>query len=263
MVDHRYYETRCAACTSWTPRRAGQGVGPAVGGDRLSEWRLVGPGLAVLIVALAYRFRLSRARIREFLGEWLGLDLSVGTIHRTPTKPARRWPQWKDRLVAAVLASTLLHADETPWPEHDQTLWLWVFRSLTVTVYYVAGRGKELLENVLEGFTGWLMSDGWGLPALSTPAALLGAPDPQGAGLGTAWRPRGPGLWRAVLSTLESLMAVYAAREGPPPVALPTPQALTLAALRAACEQRQGHATPKPTPWRWSCSTTGRSSSRS
>jgi transposase len=56
----------------------------------------------------------------------------------------------------------LLHADETPWPEHDQTLWLWVFRSLTVTLYYVAGRGKELLENVLEGFTGWLMSDGWG-----------------------------------------------------------------------------------------------------
>ena len=49
-----------------------------------------------------------------------------------------------------------------------------------------------------------------------------------------------------VLSTLESLMAaVYAAREGPSPVALPTPQALTLAALRAACEQRQGHAHPK------------------
>ena len=37
-----------------------------------------------------------------------------------------------------------------------------MFRSLTVTLYYVAGRGKELLENVLEGFTGWLMSDGWG-----------------------------------------------------------------------------------------------------
>jgi hypothetical protein len=34
--------------------------------------RLVGPGLATLIVALSLRFRLSRARIQEFLDDWLG-----------------------------------------------------------------------------------------------------------------------------------------------------------------------------------------------
>ncbi|MFZ1830811.1 MAG: transposase [Candidatus Competibacteraceae bacterium] len=32
---------------------------------------------------------------------------------------------------------------------------------MTVTLSSVAGRGKELVENVLDGFTGWLMSDGW------------------------------------------------------------------------------------------------------
>ena len=70
----------------WTsdPAVAGQGaVDPLLAGIELSEWRLVGPGLAALIVALALRFRLSRARIREFLGEWLGLKLSIGTIHQT------------------------------------------------------------------------------------------------------------------------------------------------------------------------------------
>ena len=36
-----------------------------------------------------------------------------------------------------------------------------MFTAATVTLYSVAGRGKELVENVLEGFTGWLMSDGW------------------------------------------------------------------------------------------------------
>lgn len=198
VVDHRYYETLCA-CGHRTRAGAGQGVvDPLLAGIELSEWRLVGPGLAVLIVALAYRFRLSRARIREFLGEWLGLDLSVGTIHRTLHEAGAAVAPVEDELVEAVLASTLLHADETPWPEHDQTLWLWVFRSLTVTLYYVAGRGKELLENVLEGFTGWLMSDGWGAYR-HYPRRLrcLGAPDPQGAGLGTEWRPRGPSLWRA------------------------------------------------------------------
>ena len=54
---------------------AGQGIAdPLLGGIELSEWRLVGPGLAALIVALALRFRLWRARIQEFLAEWLGLQ---------------------------------------------------------------------------------------------------------------------------------------------------------------------------------------------
>ena len=41
------------------------------------------------------------------------------------------------------------------------------------------------------------------------------------------------------------MAAVYAAREGPPPIALPTQHAPRLAALRAACAQRQGSAHPK------------------
>ncbi len=48
-----------------------------------SEWRLVGPGLAALIICLAYRMRFLRVRIQEFLHDWLGLALSVGTIHNT------------------------------------------------------------------------------------------------------------------------------------------------------------------------------------
>lgn len=46
----------------------GQGVvDPLLVGIELCEWRLVEPGLSALIVALVLRFRLSRARIREFL----------------------------------------------------------------------------------------------------------------------------------------------------------------------------------------------------
>ena len=39
--------------------------------------------MAALLVALTLRFRLSRARIQEFLYQWLGLKLSIGTIHQT------------------------------------------------------------------------------------------------------------------------------------------------------------------------------------
>jgi len=91
-----------------------------------------------------------------------GLDLSIGTIHQTLHEASAAVAPAEEELVQAVLDSALLHADETSWPEHDHTLWLWVFVAATATLYYVAGRGKELVENVLDGFTGWLMSDGWG-----------------------------------------------------------------------------------------------------
>ena len=58
----------------------------------------------------------------------------------------------------AVQASGLLHADETPWPQHPETPWLWVFITTTTIM---AGRGKSTVSRALDGFTGWLMSDGW------------------------------------------------------------------------------------------------------
>ena len=247
VVDHRYYETPCP-CGHVTRTVAGHGVvDPLLAGIELSEWRLVGPGLAALIVALALRFRLSRARIQEFLAEWLGLELSIGTIHQTLHEASAAVAPAEDELVRAVLDSALLHADETAWPEAKQTLWLWVFVATTATLYYVAGRGKELVENVLDGFTGWLMSDGWGsyrhyARRLRCWAHLIR----KARGLAQSADREARAFGRLVLDTLEALLAaVYAAREGPPPVALPTQHAPLLAALRAACERRQGSAHPK------------------
>ncbi len=245
VVDHRYYETPCA-CGHRTRAVPGQGeVDPLLVGIELSEWRLVGPGRAALIVALALRFRLSRARIQEFLGDWLGLALSVGTIHQTIHEASAAVAPAEAELIAAVLASDRLHADETSWPEHGQPLWLWVFLSATVTLYYVAGRGKELVENVLAGFTGWLMSDGWiayrHYPRrLRCWAHLIR----KARGLVQSCDREARCFGLRVLKTLDALMAaVYAAREGPPAVDLPTQHAPALAELRAACAhyQRSDH----------------------
>ena len=246
VVDHRYYEALCA-CGHHTRATAGRGeVDPLLAGVELSEWRVVGPGLAGLIVALSLRFRLSRARIQEFLREWLGVELSIGTIHQTLHEAAAALAPAEDELVDAVLASGLLHADETSWPERGQPLWLWVFTAATVTLYYVAGRGKELVENVLEGFTGWLISDGWvsyrHYPRrLRCWAHLIR----KARGLAESYHRDVRAFGRQVLDALNALMAaVYAAREGPP-ADLPTQHAPLLAELRAACEQHQGHSHAK------------------
>jgi transposase len=158
VTHHRYHEVPCP-CGHHTREAPGRGaVDPLLAGVEL---RLVGPLLATLMVALSLRFRRSRARIQEFLHDWLGLDLSVGTIHPTLHEAAAAVAPAAEALIEAVRASELLHADETSWPEGGALLWLWIFVSATTTLYYIAGLGKELVTHVLAGFSGWLMTDGW------------------------------------------------------------------------------------------------------
>ena len=127
----------------------------------MCEWRLVGPGLAALIVALSLRFRLSRARIHEFLAAWLGVHLSRGTLHQTRHEATAVVAPAEAPLVAEIQGSGLLHADETAWPQPHASLWLWVFITTTTTFYPMAGRGQATVSRRLDGYTGWLMSDGW------------------------------------------------------------------------------------------------------
>lgn len=159
-IKHLWQDTACG-CGHLTraepPRRMEDGV--EVGG-----FRLIGPGMAALIVALSLRYRLSRARIREFLAEWQGVWLSVGAIHDAIEEAGLAVVPVEAELIEAVQQSGLLHADETPWPEQGakgQSLWLWVFTSACVTLYYISHRGQELIRNLLESYEGMLMSDGW------------------------------------------------------------------------------------------------------
>jgi hypothetical protein len=250
VVDHQYLGVTCA-CGHHTRAAPAQGaVDPTLESVQLREWRLVGPGLATLIVALNLRFRLSRARIQEFLESWLGVHLSLGTIHQTLHEAAAVVAPAEPQLIAELQGSGLLHADETSWPQHDQLLWLWVFISTTTTLYVIAGRGKATVTRLLAGFSGWLMSDGWfsyrDYPRrLRCWAHLLR----KAQGLVECCDPGGSAFGHLVRTTLEGLMAaIFAARDGPPPdgvaVDLPTAHAAQLAALRRAClgHLEHGHA---------------------
>jgi hypothetical protein len=122
----------------------------------------VGGGLAALIICLSYRMRLSRERVQEFLLDWLGIKLSIGTINNTLHESGSAAMPVEKELVQEIVSSDLLHVDETSWKEQAVLLWLWVFSTNNVTVYWIAFRSAELIENVLgKDYTGWLMSDGY------------------------------------------------------------------------------------------------------
>ena len=247
VTDQRYGEKTCT-CGHTTQARWKTGeVTWQLEGVQLSEWRLVGPGLSTLVVALHKRFRMSYARIQEFLDDWLGIRLSTGVLAKCVAEAGAAVAPAEEELVQAVLDSELLHSDETPWYEAGRMFWLlvlsaveaWVFTAPEVVLYYVAGRGCELLDNLLEGFDGWLMSDGWQAyrhfaNRLRCWAHLLRKAQGLKDGLNREVQKYG----QEVYDTLETLMdAVYAAREGPQKVALPIQYAAQLAALRTLCEK--------------------------
>ena len=242
VIDHRYYEVTCA-CGHHTRATPGQGtVDPALTGVNLNEWRLIGPALGALIVVLSLRFRMSRPRIQEFLQDWLGIDLSIGTIHQAIHEAGAAVLPAEAELIAAVQASGQLHVDETLWIEGRHTAWLWVFTAATVTLYAIASRGRAILDTVLAGFNGWLMSDGWCAyrhfeQRLRCWAHLLR----KAQGLIDSYGRETRAFGHQVLDVLKALMAaVYAAREGPP-TDLPTRYAEDLARLRATCAGLQEH----------------------
>lgn len=115
----------------------------------LGQWRLIGPRLAGAIVFLALRMRLSRARIREFFIELFDLQLSTGVLDETIREAGRAVAPQEDEMVLDIEQAVLLHADETPWKEAGQSLWLWAFVASFTTLFFVCSRGLEILSNVL------------------------------------------------------------------------------------------------------------------
>ena len=129
----------------------------------LSEWRLVGPRLAAMIVLLSKRHRNSRRLIREFLLHFLRLELSVGTIDQTIREAARSVAPLEEELIRDIEEAALAYVDETSWKEAGVLRWLWVFRTLTVVFFMVGKRDRTIFcKLLLNGrFKGIVMSDGW------------------------------------------------------------------------------------------------------
>jgi hypothetical protein len=237
---HLYHARRCA-CGHWSCAEPATAAEEADWRVALSERHLAGPQLVALICALSLRMRLSRRRVQEFLTDWLGLSLSAATINQCLHEAGRAvTPVVEEQLLAEVRASALLHADETSWKEHGKLLWLWVFTSATTTVFLIGRRSQELLHSALGAvLEGWLMSDGyWAYRDYANRLRCLTHLLRKARGLEESLDGPAQRFGRALRGHLEGVMAaVYAAREGPPPIPLRQQHAAALNALFALCLQ--------------------------
>lgn len=241
-IKHIYGECLCD-CGHWSrsePGRCGPEEGWKVG---LTEWHLAGPMLVALICSLSMRMRMSRARIQEFLHDWLGVYFCVATINQCIHEAGRAVkPTVEKEILAAVRDSELLHADETSWAEKGCPLWLWVFTCKFATIFVVGRRTRELVESVLGNvFNGWLMTDGYGAYRhydwrLRCLAHLIR----KAKGLEESLDQEAHKFGRRAFDVLKTLMeAVYQARERPPDKPLSILHAVRLGKFWAFCESHR------------------------
>jgi len=163
---HRYHAVRCG-CGHETIMRPGTGRTSVNEGRcrnlTLTERALVGPALETFIAACSMRYRMSREMIQEFLRDWLGVELSKGTVCRCIREVGFACEPVAEALLAEVRVAEIVHLDETPWYQKGALRWLWVATSAMTTVFHIGSREKtELLELIGESFLGWLVTDGYG-----------------------------------------------------------------------------------------------------
>jgi transposase len=239
-TKHIYGDTICPCghATHTEPCRCQKEQGWDV---QLTQWHLVGPLLMSLICCLALRMKLSRPRIQELLGEWLGLDLSVGTINQCIHESGRAVAPVEKQLIEEVIKSDLLHVDETSWKQGGQLFWLWVFCTTTVALYVIGYRSLDTIEKVLgKSFCGWLMTDGYKVyraykNRLRCWAHLLR----KARGLSESLNKEAQEFGEKALAALTILMeAIYRAREAPGENLVEKYREL-LEQFRSLCEQYQ------------------------
>ena len=244
---HRLYQALCPSCGTESrnePHRA-RDTGDEWDAVELTSWRLIGPGLASLIVYLAMEMRMSRRMTVRLLADVLGLCLSTGSVQNCIDESARALAPIEEQLVQDLLNDDLLHVDETPHKEAGALLWLWAFVSKTTALFYVGSRSSEIFRNLINAgylpFAGWLMTDGYlvyreFVKRLRCWAHLIR----KAEGLSECYTTQSRQQGSEVLETLHTLMAaVYQAREGPPnhkPASIAADHEKLLAKLRKTCE---------------------------
>lgn len=152
VTEHVYLERCCPDChRRSTPAVALDGV--VVGQSRL------GVGLISLMAVLREELRLPVAAIQRYLGSVHGCALSVGGISGALRQVARAGQSEQARILAAIQASPVIHADETGWREAGRNGYIWTFSTPTACSYTHGGRGNAMLDATLTAAAGTLVSD--------------------------------------------------------------------------------------------------------
>lgn len=214
-IKHLYGKTLCS-CGFETHTRPNYISAEGEWSIALSEASLVGPMLLAFICFLKYRMHATGSKVQALL-RWFGLSLSIGCINKCFREAGRAVSSLEPQILTALRAAGLLHIDETSWYNRKVVRWLWVFCNDGLVYYSIASRGQEVIDSVLEGFKGIVMTDGYRVyRKLTNRIRCWPHLERKGKALEESWDKEATGFGKFVVLTFISLReCVYKLRELP------------------------------------------------
>ena len=146
FVRYRYSRYRCSECraeiTTYTPRA------------------LYGANLRAFLMYLMIELRLSNQKAAEHASMLFNLPLTGPNAQYIKSTMAEKYAPTYRGILKQIANGRLIHADETKGVVSGGGHYMWVFANLTTVAYvYSESREATILQELLNGFKGVLVSD--------------------------------------------------------------------------------------------------------
>lgn len=122
-----------------------------------------GQSLRAYVTYLLIEMRLSHQKIREHVATVFNVSIITTMAHDMKEQMVKKYEPTYRRILEQIASGPLVHADETKGVVYGGGHYVWVFANLTSVAYvYSASREASILDDVLAGFKGVLVSDFYG-----------------------------------------------------------------------------------------------------
>jgi predicted RecB family nuclease len=119
--------------------------------------------LRAYVVYLLVEMRLSRHKVTEHLAQVFNITVLPSIVHDMKSEAAAQYAPMYQSILHQIADGDLVHADETKGVVYGGGHYVWVFTNMTSVAYvYAESREAALLQEVLAGFKGVLVSDFYG-----------------------------------------------------------------------------------------------------
>ncbi len=149
ITRYRFHRYRCLGCrTVFQPQETCWGKGKY--GSEIRAYSLY----------LSIDLRMPQLHVASKLNRLFGFHLSSADIGNFKADAAENYRAACDNLVSRLCSGRLLHVDETQGNARDKGGFVWVFANMQEVAYiYSVTREGDLLQTLLKGFDGVLVSD--------------------------------------------------------------------------------------------------------
>jgi hypothetical protein len=98
--------------------------------------------------------------VTETLNRLFGFQIDDNVVRRFKARGAEYYRETREKILAAMVAGNVIHADETRIRLHSKVGYVWVFTTFREVVYFYSEmREGSLVQNALDDFKGVLVSD--------------------------------------------------------------------------------------------------------